>query len=384
MDLRKRLAQLDKLSRRPEPPRPAVPAGAPCTPADLGLAAAPGGETWLGGCWRDLPPPALPDLAGLLPRHWDATADPEELLFLDTETTGLAGGTGTVAFLVGLAWWEQGRLRIEQHFLPEPAHEAALLAAVAARAGRHKVVVSFNGASFDWPLLRTRALLNRMSDPLGELAGWDLLVPARRVWGRQLADCRQQTLEAEVCGLRRGPGDIPGDRIPQAWFDFLAGGDAEPLQRVLEHNRRDMEGMAQVLRAVCAVAGQLLLPPPAGLEADWRLAWALGRVCERRRADGAAAGWLRLAAQAAAARRERRFLVDALRVLKRDGDWTGALDLIDRAVARGDAEPWLHREAAIIWEHRLGDPDKALAHARRTGDDRRVDRLSRRAPKEAT
>ena len=209
-------------------------------------------------------------------------------------------------------------------------------------------------------------------------------MPARRLWGRRLADCRQQTLEAEVCGLRRGPGDIPGERIPQAWFDFLAGGDAEPLQRVLEHNRRDMEGMAQVLRAVCAVAGQLLSPPPAGPEADWRLAWALGRVCERRRADPAAAGWLRLAARAPQARRERRFLVDALRVLKRDGDWTGALDLIDRALARGDAEPWLHREAAIIWEHRLGDPDKALAHARRTGDDRRVDRLRRRAPKEAT
>ena len=259
-----------------------------------------------------------------------------------------------------------------------------MLETVAAAAAGRKVVVSFNGASFDWPLLRTRALLNRMDDPLADLAGWDLLVPARRVWGRQLADCRQQTLETEVCGLTRGPGDIPGDSIPQAWFDFLAGGDAEPLQRVLEHNRRDMEGMARVLLAVCGAARQLAAPPAPGLAPDWRLAWSLGRICERRRANPAAAGWLRLAALAPAARRERRFLADALRVLKRDGDWSAALDLIDRAVARGDGDPWLHREAAIIWEHRLGDADKALAHARRTGDDRRVERLRRRKDKEAT
>ena len=255
-----------------------------CAPEFLDLVAGPAAAPWSGACWRELPPPPrLPDLGGLLPRHWDAAVDPADLLFLDTETTGLAGGTGTVAFLVGLAWWEQGRLRIEQHFLPEPAHEAALLEAVASAAAGRKVVVSFNGASFDWPLLRTRALLNRMDDPLAGLAGWDLLVPARRVWGRQLADCRQQTLEAEVCGLVRGPGDIPGERIPQAWFDFLAGGDAEPLQRVLEHNRRDMEGMARVLLEVCAAARQLEAPPPPGLDPDWRLAWSLGRICERRR-----------------------------------------------------------------------------------------------------
>ncbi len=337
----------------------------------------------------DLPPPvALPDLAGLLPPHWEASAEPEDLLFLDTETTGLAGGTGTVPFLVGLAWWEGGRLRVDQHFLPGPEHEDALLAAVAAAAAPRRVVVSFNGASFDWPLLRTRALLNRRRDPLADLAGWDLLVPARRLWGRLLPDCRQQTLESGVCGLARGPGDIPGDRIPQAWFDFLAGGDPEPVRRVLTHNLRDMEGMARVLLAVLAAARTAGAGPGAAAPGDWRLAWALGRICERRRDAAAAAAWLGHAAGAPDAPGEPRFVADAVRVLKRAGAWGAALALVDRALAGAEDPAWLHREAAIIWEHRLGDPEMALAHARRTGDDRRIARLQRRrgrpGPEEAT
>ncbi|MFO7610517.1 MAG: ribonuclease H-like domain-containing protein [Candidatus Krumholzibacteriia bacterium] len=377
MDLRRRLARLDGLTRRPqETPRPA--GGAPaCGPAALGLVDDPRGGPWRRRVRVDLPPPpGLPDLAGLLPPHWLQSAAPGDLLFLDTETTGLAGGTGTLAFLVGLAWWEDGALRVEQHFLPGPEHEDALLAAVAAAAADRRVVVSFNGASFDWPLLRTRALLNRRPDPLAHLAGWDLLVPARRLWGRLLPDCRQQTLETEICGLVRGPGDIPGERIPQAWFDFLAGGDPAPVGCVLTHNLRDMEGMARVLLAVAEAAAGLGAPPPAAPAPDWRLAWACGRICERRRDHAAAAAWLALAA--AADRNEQRLLADAVRVLKRLGEWEAALALVERALAAEPRAAWLHREAAIIWEHRLGDPQKALAHARLTGDHRRIARLERR------
>jgi uncharacterized protein YprB with RNaseH-like and TPR domain len=250
VDLRERLARLD----RSPAARPLRAAGPACGPAELGLTAESAAGPWSRDLDVGLPPPVLPDLSGLLSRASDAATNPEQLLLLDTETTGLAGGTGTVAFLVGLAWWEGSRLRIRQHFLPEPGREAALLAAVAAEAAGRAVVVSFNGASFDWPLLRTRALLNRQDDPLADLAGWDLLVPARRLWGRALPDCRQQTLESAVCGMQRGEGDISGDRIPQTWFDFLAGGDPAPLRRVLTHNARDMEGMARLLCAVAEAA----------------------------------------------------------------------------------------------------------------------------------
>lgn len=379
MDLRKRLARLDALSRRPEAVvRPT--GGAPaCGPAGLGLDGDPRGGPWRRSVRLEVPPPAhLPDLAGLVPPHWEQSAAPGDLLFLDTETTGLVGGTGTVAFLVGLAWWEDGGLQVQQHFLPGPEHEEGLLAAVAAATVGRRVVVSFNGASFDWPLLRTRALLNRRRDPLADLAGWDLLVPARRVWGRLLPDCRQQTLEAEVCGLARGPGDIPGERIPQAWFDFLAGGDPEPVRRVLTHNLRDMEGMARVLLAVADAAAAAGAPPAAGPAPDWRLAWALGRICERRRDRAAAAVWLQLATAGAAAPAEARLLADALRVFKRRGEWAAALALVERALVADPGALRLHREAAILWEHRLGDPQKALAHARLTGDHRRIERLERR------
>jgi hypothetical protein len=318
----------------------------------------------------------LPDLAGLLPRAEDAASSAREVLFLDTETTGLAGGTGTLVFLVGLAWWEGELLRIRQIFLPGPAAEPGLLDAVAAMAAGRRVVASFNGASFDWPLLRTRALLNRREDPLAGLAGWDLLVPARRLWGRGLPDCRQQTLEVEVCGLARGTGDISGDRIPQAWFDFLAKGDPDPLRRVLTHNRRDMEGMARIFAAISAAAGRLGAPAPAAAQ-DWRLAWSLGRACERRHDHDAAAAWMR-AAVATAPGDVPIFLSDAVRILKRDRDWYGALSVIGGALDAGVEGAWLHREAAIIWEHRLGDVGRALDHARRCGDGRRLARLRRR------
>ncbi len=380
MDLRGRLARLDRLTRKPESVDPLTlpDTGAASGPDALGLEDA-GDGTWRGHAVLDVPPPGeLPPLAGLVPDHWPALEAPADLLFLDTETTGLAGGTGTLAFLVGLAWWADDGLHVEQRFLPGPGAEPALLAAVAGAAAGRRVVVSYNGAGFDWPLLRTRALLNRRDDPLAELAGWDLLVPARRLWSRALPDCRQQTIEAEVCGRRRGPGDIPGDQIPQAWFDFLAGRDDGALRRVITHNRRDMEGMARALLAVLEAAGRIG-SPPAGPAEDWRLAWALGRACEKRRADAPAGGWMRAAAAGGADATDLRFVADAVRLLKRSGDYHGALDLIARALEAAPGTTWLHREAAVIWEHRLGDAHRALAHAAEEGDARRLERLERRA-----
>ena len=124
-----------------------------------------------------------------------------DIVFLDVETTGLAGGTGTLVFLVGVAWWTaDGALEVRQLFLPGPGREAPLLAELARVAARFRVVATYNGASFDLPLLRTRARLARRRDPFRHLVSWDLLVAARRCWGRRLPDCRQQTIETTVCG----------------------------------------------------------------------------------------------------------------------------------------------------------------------------------------
>ncbi|MCP4571966.1 MAG: hypothetical protein GY838_06390 [bacterium] len=373
MDLRKRLARLDPGHREPA----TMPAAVERTAAEFGLEekVMPEGTIWRRRCPAVLPPPDLPDLAGFLSRHETAARTAADLLFLDTETTGLAGGTGTVPFLVGLAWWDGADFVVEQIFLPGPAHEGALLAAVAEAASHRRVVVTYNGASFDLPLLRTRALLQRHPSPVAELAGWDLVVPARRLWSRSLPDCRQQTVEVEVYGRPRGEGDIPGGRIPQVWFDFLAEGRADLLPAVLRHNRRDMEGMGRILGAVCEAAAGLDRPEDV---AAWRDAWSRARICSLRGDHHRAAAWLARSREAKPAAGHAPLVADGVRMLKRLRHWPSLADLITAALAAGLDEPWLHVEAAMLYEHRLVDLERALAHARAAGDDRRTARLERR------
>ncbi len=397
MDLKKRLAQLDRLSHRPASVKDPSRQGTPSDPvvlasrcavsiAELGLneSVSSTGTVWSRE-YRDLlpcPGDPLPNLREFFSRSIDFEADPEEILFLDTETTGLAGGTGTIPFLVGVSWWEKGGLTTRQYFLPEPRHEAAMLHELSVLAAGFRIVVTFNGASFDLPLLRTRARLNRLEDPLAELVVWDLLVPARRLYGNRLADCRQQTIEREVCNLRRAEGDIEGSRIPQVWFEFLATGHAGLLSRVLTHNHRDMVGMGRLFILVAEAAQSLDqgLGPTGKL--DWLDGWALGRICERRRDTESALACLGFSVGAAPCDGphglgDTRFLADALRILKRGGDWLLVERIINDGLAAGVDEPWLHREAAILYEHRLVGWPKALDHALKSGEDHRVTRLRR-------
>jgi uncharacterized protein YprB with RNaseH-like and TPR domain len=160
------------------------------------------------------------------------------LLFLDTETTGLAGGTGTYAFLVGAAFVDDGRVVVVQHFMRDFDDEPALLTALEPLLARARAIVTFNGAGFDLPLLETRFVLARRRWP-ALLPHLDLLKPARRVWTGWLSDCRLPTLESAVLGLAR-EDDVPGGLIPMLYFDYLRSRRATPLRRVFEHNRVDV------------------------------------------------------------------------------------------------------------------------------------------------
>ena len=136
-------------------------------------------------CWCAQPPQYSPDLGALrllVPDAPDEIADPEQWLFLDTETTGLAGGSGTYAFLVGIAWWEGGGLEIEQFFMREYSEERSLLFALRERIAEHPVLVTFNGKSFDWPLLETRYRMSRKISVPTPRAHLDFLHPARSLW----------------------------------------------------------------------------------------------------------------------------------------------------------------------------------------------------------
>jgi uncharacterized protein YprB with RNaseH-like and TPR domain len=169
--------------------------------------------------------------------------DPSDALFLDTETTGLAGGTGTMAFLIGLGWFEEGHFHVRQILARDFGEEKAALAYLKEIAGRKKFLVTFNGKAFDVNLLATRFIMNRMQADLAGLPHLDLLYPSRRILGHRLENCRLATLETDILGVQR-EGDIPGWEIPQRYFDWLRKRDPLLLADIFEHNRLDVISMA--------------------------------------------------------------------------------------------------------------------------------------------
>lgn len=181
-----------------------------------------------------------------------------ELLFVDTETSGLAGGSGTIAWLIGLARVEATTLFTRQYLITSFAGEAAMLAAVSAEIAAATTLVTFNGKSFDLPLLATRLKLKRLPElAVGEHL--DLLHPLRHRFKHELPDCRQRTLEEHVLGRRRD-NDIPGAEAPGIWRALLnATADTAAVGAMVRHNRLDLLGMAGLLHVAAARAKPL--PP---------------------------------------------------------------------------------------------------------------------------
>ncbi|GGK10699.1 ribonuclease H-like domain-containing protein [Luteimonas terricola] len=175
------------------------------------------------------------------------------LLAFDTETTGLAGGTGTRAFMIGAADWRDVGLRIRQLCITRLAAEEAMLAAFAGWLEPETVLVSYNGKSYDRPLLSTRYRLARLRDPLPELRHVDLLHPVRRRYRGVWANCRLATVERELLGVLR-EDDLPGSEAPGAWLAYLRGGSASKLRRVGLHNAQDLRSLCGLLEALQDVA----------------------------------------------------------------------------------------------------------------------------------
>jgi uncharacterized protein YprB with RNaseH-like and TPR domain len=297
-----------------------------------------------------------PETVGLL------TAEPaldsfdlQGSVFLDTETTGLAGGAGTAAFLIGLGWFDGERFCVRQYFMRDYHEEPALLHALAAELGRFDRLVTFNGKMFDVPLLDTRFRLNRGSFPLADAPHLDLLHPARRLWKARLESCRLQSLEAELLGLRRS-GDIPGEEIPQVYFDWVRRRDARMLARVFEHNRQDIVSLAALAVFACRWLEE-------GRAEDPRDVYSLARVLERARLyERSEAEYRRALAVGAGSLRGKALLRLAWRA-KRAGEHARAALLWAQAGEAGEAEGW--RELAMHHEHRTRDLDAALAAVER-------------------
>jgi hypothetical protein len=170
------------------------------------------------------------------------------LVCLDTETTGLATASGTVAFLIGLGWWDGDRFRQVQLLLPDHPAERGLLARLAAHIPSDAWLVTYNGRGFDWPLLVARYRMARMPAP-AHAGHLDLLPFVRRVFRHRMTDARLQTVETELLGTARH-GDVDGWQIPGLYLDFLRGGEAWPLIDVVRHNREDVRSLARLLSRI--------------------------------------------------------------------------------------------------------------------------------------
>ena len=181
----------------------------------------------------------------------NAPSNPDELVFIDTETSGLAGGTGTVVFLLGLGRFEGDELVLVQYLLTRFSGEAAMLAHARGWLGEPAALVSFNGKTFDLPLIATRHRLCALSDPFAGRAHVDLLYPVRRLFAGRWPDCRLSTVEKRLLGLVR-QDDLSGAEAPQAWFDWLRQGVPGRLPGVIEHNRLDLISLAALIPYVRA------------------------------------------------------------------------------------------------------------------------------------
>ncbi len=186
-----------------------------------------------------------------------------DFLFIDTETTGF-GGAGTIAFMVGVAFIEQGptadALVVRQYFLRDHADETAMLLLLDDLLDQKAGIISFNGRTFDVPLLNTRYLMNRLPSRLQEMPHVDLLPPSRRLWRSRFGSVALGNLEKELLGVRRTEEDIPGWLIPTVYNDYLRSGNAREIGRVFYHNQLDMLSMvtltAEIMRQFAHATAQ--------------------------------------------------------------------------------------------------------------------------------
>jgi uncharacterized protein YprB with RNaseH-like and TPR domain len=288
----------------------------------------------------------------------------EDFLFLDTETTGLAGGAGTVAFMVGVGYWREGALHVVQYFMPDYPEEPALLSLLEEDIAGYSSLVTFNGKSFDVPLLSSRfvSIRSEMAGRMCSLPHLDLIHPSRRLWKRRVRDCSLTNLEAQILGFEREE-DIPGWEIPQAYFRFVTDGDPGPLPTVFLHNQFDLVTLAQLAAKVCRmyreplgdgkIPGIDLYSLARSLEVDGSPETAVEVLEEARTAD-------------LDAETRRTLLRHLSKAYKRGKNWEGAVAIWQElGESEGALDIFSFEEMAKFYEHQARDLRMAEAVTRR-------------------
>lgn len=288
----------------------------------------------------------------------------QNIVFIDTETSGLAGGTGTYVFLIGIGYRTAAEFIVEQYFMRDPAQEAGLLAALDQKLAQFDTVVTFNGKTFDIPLLNTRYMLNGFTAPFGSYDHVDVLQVARKLWRDRLSSRSLSDLEKEIIKFNRTLDDIPGWMIPQIYFDYLRSGDARPLAGVFYHNVMDILSLAALFGRV----GGMLQDPLHNADEHGLDLAAIARLYEE-------LGMLEESAELYEQSLSHGDLPEPffLKVMeryallrRRQKNWEKAVQLWEKAAAHGDPNACI--ELSKYYEHRERNYFEALEWARKALD----------------
>lgn len=276
--------------------------------------------------------------------------DISDFIFLDTETSGLAGGTGTYAFEVGLGRFTEDGFRLAQFFMRHPGEEPALLAGLSKFMDGMKAVVTYNGKSFDIPLLNTRYTLHGLTSPFTGVDHFDLLPLARRLWRIRLENRTLGNVENQILGVQRSDEEVPGYLIPEMYFQYLRSQDARPLAGIFYHNAIDILSLAGLFSHMAF----LLHSPDSKRIQHGEDVVALARFFESMNDNDQAES---LYQKAINADLPEALYLDTLErfslFLKRKGDWESAIGLWK--IAADNHALYAFEELAKYYEHHTAD-----------------------------
>lgn len=279
----------------------------------------------------------------------------KDILIIDTETTGLSGGSGNFAFLLGTAEIAPNGIKTCQIFLPDFEAEPVMLSHLSEKLKKKNLLGSYNGKAFDWPLLETRFVLNRQR-PAGYAEHLDFLFIARRLFKNYITPLSLSNLEAEV--LRRPRfGDIPGELIPQTYFDFLITGNPYPLKKVLAHNLKDL--------AATAALGLYFSHWADNPEEAYGFESPLGRFLLKAGSVEKARPFLEKTLEKVETEEQARAAFELSLAYKREENWEAACRLWEKLanqVKFSTARLLALRELAMFCEHRKREYPAALEH----------------------
>ena len=282
-----------------------------------------------------------------------ASVKMQDVLFLDTETTGLSRGAGTVAFLTGIGYFTQEHFVVEQYLMRDYDEELFVLEEISRLLEAFPVLATFNGRTFDMPVLQNRFLLNRFRNQY-EGAHADVLYPSRRVWKLRLGSCTLQTLEESVLGVAR-EDDIPGAMIPQTYFKYLDNRDFEPIRRIMVHNRQDIVSLAQLFFILCRLHEK---PETADAPEDL---YSLARTLKKRGDAQKAKKYFRLSAHGELRSPAFHALAEQE---KREGHADRAVKLYTAMLSQSEDSAEVCVALAKLYEHQLKDLSQALLYTR--------------------